>query len=68
MQNQDYAAHWEKWSGEMASDAAPGGKIDVGPVEALSARPGRQISRRSKNRSRVPPPTAAQTRKGGPPR
>jgi hypothetical protein len=53
MQSSEHKAHWEKWSSEMASDASPGGKIDVGPVQTLGARPGRAISKRSPQRSRV---------------
>jgi hypothetical protein len=67
MQSQDYAAHWQKWSAEMAADSAPGGKIDVGPVEALASKPGRRTPTRSKQRSRVPPYSTAQPRKSGPP-
>ena len=43
--------------------AAGGGRIDVGPVEALGARPGRQTPKRNSQRPRVPPYSAGQTRR-----
>lgn len=67
MQSAEHTAFWAKWSREMADDNAPGGKIDRGPVETLTSRPGRQAPKRNKARSRVPDPRAGQVRKGGPP-
>jgi hypothetical protein len=57
----------EQWMADMRSDAAPGGKVDVGPAEALASKAGRAHPKRDKKAGRVPPPSAGQTRKGGPP-
>jgi hypothetical protein len=62
MQSQDYAAWWSKWSSDMAADSG-GTKVDVGPVQALGARPGRRTPKRNSQRSRVPAYSAGQTRK-----
>ena len=47
----------------MASDAAPGGKIPLGPVEALASKQGYAPPKRNRKAGRVPPIGAAQTRK-----
>ena len=62
---EDHATWFARWSQEMASGApAPGGGwVDVGPVEALTSKPGHQTPTRNKQRSRVPPYSAGQQKK-----
>jgi hypothetical protein len=56
-------AHTEQWLADMASDRAPGGKIDVGPVEALSSKAGRATPTRNRKAGRIPPISNAGARK-----
>jgi hypothetical protein len=65
MQSTEHQQWFQTWAAQMGSNqpAAGGGRIDVGPVEALGARPGRQTPKRNSQRSRVPAYSAGQTRK-----
>jgi hypothetical protein len=63
MQSSDHKAHWEKWSKEMSSDAAPGGKVDRGPIETLGSRPGYAAPKRQKGGGRVPAYSSGQQKK-----
>jgi hypothetical protein len=63
MQDPAHKSHTEQWLADMASDAAPGGKIDRGPVETLASKAGHAPPKRNRKGGRVPPIGAAQTRK-----
>jgi hypothetical protein len=63
MQSQEHKAWFDRWSKEMASDSAPGGRVDRGPAETLGSRAGRAAPRRQKGGGRVPPPSSGQTSK-----
>jgi hypothetical protein len=66
MQDVAYKQWHDQWLSDMGSDAGSS-RIDRGPVETLASKAGRQAPKRNRARGRVPAPTAAQTRKGGPP-
>ena len=56
---------FERWKNGM--NTSPGGKIDVGPHQALTSVPGRQRPKPAKSSGgRVPPPSKAFARKLGP--
>ena len=63
MQDPAHKSHTEQWLADMASDAAPGGKIPLGPAEALASKQGYAPPKRNRKAGRVPPIGAAQTRK-----
>jgi hypothetical protein len=63
---EDTATWFQRWSKEMASGGAPGGRIDRGPLETVASVPGRQAPpKRGKAGSRVPSFSEAQVRKKG---
>jgi hypothetical protein len=64
MQDSSYAAWFQQWAAGM--DSAPGGKVPMGPVEALASKSGRARPKRSAGAGRVPPLSAGQVKKAGP--
>jgi hypothetical protein len=62
MQSQDYAAHMKQWLSDMAADSGSS-RIDRGPVETLSSRPGYQAPKRNKKGGRVPAYSSGQQKK-----
>jgi hypothetical protein len=65
MQNPAHQQWFQAWSQQMASDApAPGGgRVDVGPIAALSTRPGRATAKRGPRGPKVPPYSQGQVAK-----
>jgi hypothetical protein len=62
MQNADYQQWFQRWSAQMASNAATS-KIPLGPIQTLASKPGRAAPKPGPAGPKVPPFGQGQAKK-----